>query len=104
MRDRTGAIFFIMVSNVMNSVFSNLTTIEQEIPVFLRERGSKSYYVSAYFVSKVLSDFLPQTIFPAVFGVIAYWVVGLNADFWRFMAFLLILIVVGHTGQSLGRF
>jgi len=102
MGDRTGALFFVMVSQVMSSVFSNVSSMDQEIGVFIRERGSKTYHTSAYFISKWIADIPNQVIFPLIFGSISYWIVGLNGDFVRFLVFLLVLVVVGNAALALG--
>jgi uncharacterized membrane protein YwzB len=42
--------------------------------LFKKERANGCYYVSAYYLSKTLSDIIPlRIIMPLVFGAIVYW-------------------------------
>ncbi|KAL9648047.1 hypothetical protein ABK040_012101 [Willaertia magna] len=102
-QDRNGVLFFCLVNQAMNSVFSSLTVfLLEEKKVFLRERGSKMYSVSAYYLGRSVSE-LPNIIFfPILFGTIAYWMCGLNPGADRFFIFLLIIVSVALAAQSLG--
>lgn len=101
-QDRIGVLFFIVVVQVMGSIFAAVSTFPTELAVFLRERGSKTYRVSSYFVGKTLADVPHQVIFPTIFGVIAYWMIGLNPGADRFFIFLLTNVVISVTAQSFG--
>lgn len=74
-----------------------------EVEVFRRERGSKTYRVSSYFWGRTIADIPLNLLFPVLFGVILYWMVGLNPDAGRFFRFLLISIVITLTAQSMGQ-
>lgn len=102
-QDRIGVLFFILINQAMGSLFSAVSTFPAELAVFLRERGSKTYHVSAYFLGKTLAEIPHQIIFPTLFGVIAYWMVGLNPYADRFFIFLLISFVMSVTAQSFGQ-
>jgi ATP-binding cassette subfamily G (WHITE) protein 2 len=44
----------------------------------LRERASGAYYVSAYYVAKMLAEVAVQLAFPLLFSCIVYFLVGLQ--------------------------
>lgn len=68
-----------------------------------RERSSKTYRTSSYFFGRSIADIPLNLFFPVLFGVILYWMVGLNADAGRFFRFLLINIVMTLTAESIGQ-
>lgn len=102
-QDRIGVLFFMLINGAMGSLFSAVSTFPAELAVFLRERGSKTYHVSAYFFGKTIAEIPHQIIFPTLFGVIAYWMVGLNPGADRFFIFLLITFIISVTAQSFGQ-
>lgn len=102
-QDRIGVLFFMMDFAAMSSLFSALSTFPADLAVFLRERGSKTYHVSSYFLGKTLAEIPHQILFPTLFGAIVYWIVGLNPSVDRFFIFLLTLFVIAVSGQSFGQ-
>ena len=102
-QDRNGVLFFCLVNQSMNSIFGSLTVfLLEEKKVFLRERGSKMYKVSAYYLGRSISE-LPNIIFfPILFGTIVYWMCNLNPGADRFFVFLLILVSMALAAQALG--
>jgi ABC-type multidrug transport system permease subunit len=67
---------------------------------FCRERSTNAYDTFSYFTAKFIAE-LPVNVTPSfIFGIIIYWVVGLNAD--TFGYFLLILMMEVLTAISLG--
>ncbi len=42
----------------------------------LRERASGAYYVSAYYVAKMMAEMIVQMFFPLLFSCIVYFLVG----------------------------
>jgi ABC-type multidrug transport system ATPase subunit len=102
-QNRTGVLFFVMINQMMNSLFSGLLLFIDEKPVYLRERSARAYHVSSYFLGKITSE-LPQLIYPIIFGIIVYWMTGLNDSFDNFLVFLLILLVGSYCALSFGEF
>jgi len=83
----------------MNALFGSLLVFPKEIAVFQRERGAKAYRVSSYFLGKSVADIPFQLLFPLIFGIIAYWMVGLNSTFSHFLFFLFVNMLVVLTAQ-----
>jgi len=102
-QDRSGVLFFMMLNQAMGALFGSMVVfLNSEKPVFMRERGSKTYRVSSYYLGKSLAEIPNQIFFPILFGAIAYWICNLNPAVDRFFMYLLILICVNITAQSLG--
>ncbi|KAL9647271.1 hypothetical protein ABK040_012622 [Willaertia magna] len=101
-QDRIGVLFFVLLNQAMNALFSSLTMVADEKPVYLRERGAKMYRVSSYYLGRSLAEIPNIFFFPVLFSVITYWMVGLNPAVDRFFMFLLIVSVLCLCAQSLG--
>lgn len=103
-QNRIGGFFFI----IMNLVFGNLAMVPvfvEDRRQFVQERSLGYYRSSSYFVSKVLTDIVPNRIFPVlVFGVIVYWMMGFQADLCKFLIFLACLVQVAVSAGSCAYF
>uniref|UniRef100_S4RLX7 ATP-binding cassette, sub-family G (WHITE), member 2b n=1 Tax=Petromyzon marinus TaxID=7757 RepID=S4RLX7_PETMA len=75
-QNRMGVFFFLII----NLVFANLSAVElflYERVLFMHESSSGYYRTSAYFLSKVFADLLPNRIVPIViFAAISYFMIG----------------------------
>jgi len=91
-----------MINQTMTSLFGGLQVFNLEKVVFLRERGSKTYRVSSYYLAKSLAEIPHQLVFPTLFLLIAYWIIGFYDTPGCFFTFLLILILMALTAQALG--
>ncbi|XP_065904854.1 broad substrate specificity ATP-binding cassette transporter ABCG2-like [Dysidea avara] len=85
----SGGIFFCMLCNLF-AVASSLELFISERALFIHENSSGYYRVSSYFLSKFIGDLIPLRLLPIpFFSVIAYWMVGLQADAGKFFLFML---------------
>lgn len=72
-----------------------------ESAITVRERASKAYSVSAYILSKTLSE-LPRTALICVgFVSISYWMIGLRQEAGPFFILLLTQFLTVHTAESI---
>ncbi|KAL6069457.1 ATP-binding cassette sub- G member 2 [Balamuthia mandrillaris] len=101
-QDRQGALFFIVVNQAMGSMMTTLVMFPEERGVFIREHSSGAYGTLAYFLSKSIADLPFMTVFPIIFCLITYWMVGLDADVEKFFIFLACVVLVAQVAQSLG--
>jgi len=102
-QDRSGVLFFVMLNQAMGTLFSSMIVfLNGEMNVFLRERGSKTYKVSSYFLGKTLAEVPNLIILPIINSAITYWLCNLNPAVDRFFMFMLIIIMVNITAQGLG--
>jgi len=101
-QDRIGLLFFISINQFFNAFFGVLNTFPKEKPIVQRERASKSYSVSAYYLAKFFSE-LPFTIAPPfIFCCIIYFMANLNPDADRFFIFVLITCTLSICSTGLG--
>jgi hypothetical protein len=54
--------------------------VTEERGLFLREKSSKMYSTSAYFLSKIVIEIPLNTILSFIFGIVGYSMVGMNSD------------------------
>jgi len=86
--DHVGAMFFILVYNMFQSVFTSIFTFPLEKAVTTRERNSGSYRLSAYYLAKMFSSLPFLLLFPTLVVLIAYFMVGLKLEVGAFFIFL----------------
>ncbi|CAF1270354.1 unnamed protein product [Rotaria sordida] len=98
---REPVIFFCAINQ---GVFGALTVINSfpvERTLTLRERASGTYYASAYFIAKILSDTLVQLPIPILFTCVVYFLIGLQLLAGKFFLFMLFIILCSITSTSL---
>jgi len=100
--DRAGALYFIITNQAFPNVTGALVAFLEEKDVFIRERSSRSYRTSPYYIAKSFSELPGQLIFPIVFSCISYWMIGLNPDPERFLVFIGIMLLLNFISVSLG--
>jgi ABC-type phosphate transport system permease subunit len=71
-----GVIFFVVTNSSLVSLFAVIQTFPMEMPVFLREHGSRLYRTELYFMTKHLSDVPFLIVQTFIYSVIVYWMVG----------------------------
>jgi ABC-type multidrug transport system permease subunit len=79
-----------------------ILTFGAEKVVVERERASKSYRLSSFYLGKVAAELPLNLVSPLVFGCVVYWLVGLNPAPGRFFIFLVIMLEVGFASIGLG--
>ena len=100
-KNRNGAIFFI----VTNQVFTSLSALDlfiKERILFVHENVSGYYHVSTYFVSKVLCDILPLRTIPALgFSLIVYFLMAFQRTAEKFFIFFFCIWLTSLCSSSL---
>ncbi|XP_009305364.1 broad substrate specificity ATP-binding cassette transporter ABCG2c isoform X2 [Danio rerio] len=101
LQNRTGAFFFL----VINMVFGNLSAVElfvSERELFIHENSSGFYRTSAYFLSKVFADLIPNRILPVfIFSAIPYFMMGLKPEVEAFFLYCVTMSMVSLSAVSL---
>ncbi|XP_064642408.1 uncharacterized protein LOC135496813 isoform X2 [Lineus longissimus] len=77
-RDREGVLFFSSVYWSFVPLFDNLASYPTERVIINKERAAGSYRLSAFFLSKWLSELILLLIQPLGFLIIVYWTIGLK--------------------------
>jgi ABC-type multidrug transport system ATPase subunit/ABC-type multidrug transport system permease subunit len=100
--DRLGGLFFFNLLWSVVSMFSTLFAFPSERAVLNKDRASGAYRLSAYYVAKTLVETPAECIYPLIFSVIVYWVVGLRSSAAGFLIFVVILMASVLTWQAIG--
>jgi ABC-type multidrug transport system ATPase subunit len=101
-RDRIGVVFFLVVNQTMYTYSTALTTFMSGKAVYMRERGAKIYHVSSYYLAITVAELPNAILFNWLYGIVAYWMVGLNPAADRFFFFLLIIALQSLAMQAYG--
>lgn len=73
-----------------------------ERPVYQRERASRMYRISAYYISKMISELPLQLSMPLLFLSVVYFAVGLRPGFQHFVVFCIIVLGLTFACNSFG--
>jgi ABC-type multidrug transport system permease subunit len=83
-------------------MFGALNSFPAERGVVNRDRSSKMYHVLPYYLARFICDIPLRVGQGCLFGIIVYWIVGLNPSAAAFFIFVCLLIVEGLAAQGLG--
>jgi len=101
-QDRNGIIFFMVLNQSFGGMFGAVQTFGKEKSIIVRERFSKAYHVSAYYLARFWTNLPGDIIFPCIAGCIIYFPVGLNSEPQRFLIFLCAIALVAFCAQGVG--
>ena len=102
-RDREGALFFVVVSQIMSSLNSVLLTFPLERILLVREQSNGMYSVTSYFLGKFISTLPFEFFFPTFLTLVIYWMVQFTATPGiRVFMFWLTLVALNFASASLG--
>jgi ABC-type multidrug transport system permease subunit len=99
-QDRQGALFFVTVNQFLSAVVGQVNTFPSERVLFYREHANNMYSMPAFYFSKIFADLPFQLVFPTIFSLISYYMVGFQAS--RFVVFWLLVLLVANVGASMG--
>lgn len=104
--DTIGLLYFMLMFLSFRSMFVSLFTFPEEQRHMLKERASGMYRLSAFYISRVFSDFPSDMSIPSMFIVIVYFMAGLRytagAFFGIYGTILLTMFVAQAYGLLLG--
>jgi len=103
-QDRSGFIFFFMTYWVFMSLFQGMMQFLPERNIILKERGSGSYRLSAYYFSKIISELPMRILLPFIFLCISYPMANLNPSPAAFFAIACLQLLATLAGESVGLF
>jgi len=101
-QDRTGLLVFCIMLMAFSSAAGVVAVYALERNAVAHEHSNNTYSLFSYYFSKFFAELPFQIMFPTVFTVITYWVVGLDTEFQKFLIFLAAIILVANIGQSIG--
>ena len=96
--------FFTMTVWVIESMFDSLMSFPPERDVILRERASKSYRLSAYFMAKTTADAPTRILLPFLYMFVSYWMAGIDNSFGVFIGSVGCTLLSVMAGEALGLF
>ncbi|XP_062517800.1 protein white-like [Corticium candelabrum] len=98
----SGVLFFVCINNTLINMFAVIQTFPSEMPVMLREHGSRLYRIELYYLTKHLSD-LPVVVFQTfIYSIVIYWMVGLQQSMDKFLVFYGVLITIANIALGCG--
>eukprot|EP00894_Picocystis_sp_ML_P002464 jgi/Pico_ML_1/52981/g3606.t1 len=100
--DVAGLLFFSVLFCSFQALFAALFTFPNEFRMITKERTSSMYKLSAYYISRTLSDLPMDGITPAIMVTLLYWLGGLQRNGWTFLAYLCTIILSTLVSQSVG--
>lgn len=100
--DVAGLLFFSVLFCSFQALFAALFTFPNEFRMITKERTSSMYKLSAYYISRTLSDLPMDGITPAIMVTLLYWLGGLQRNGWIFLAYLSTIILSTLVSQSVG--
>lgn len=102
--DRAGYVFFFQSYWFVMTLFQGIMTFLPERVIILKERSAGSYRLSAFFLSKIMSELPVQLLMPFLFLVISYPMSNLNNSVSVFFAVVGTQLLATLCGESVGIF
>ncbi len=105
LEDLLGLLFFTSTYIFFASTFSAVMEFLPERPILKRERESKLYHLSAYFLSKCLSTLPVRLVLTTLLFTVAYvMAIYSYLDVQTYFMILAVLLLVALVGESVGMF
>jgi ATP-binding cassette subfamily G (WHITE) protein 2 len=101
---RVPVLFFCAINQGMFGALMVINSFPSERKIVLRERAAGSYYVSAYYLAKILSETILQIITPVIFSAIVYFLVGFQPDAVKFVIFTAFMVLCSLAATSVALF
>ncbi|CAI5488360.1 unnamed protein product [Closterium sp. Naga37s-1] len=103
-QDQVKLLFFTNIFWNFFPLFGALFTFPQERTILAKERASDMYRLSAYYVSRQLSDLPMEWLLPTLFVLTTYFMASLKLTAANFFAFLFSIYLIVTTAQGCGLF
>ena len=103
-QDTLGVYFFICINSSFGSMFPTLKKFAIEKEIVLKERASKSYQASSFYLAKFLSSVPIEFGISILYTSIIYWAIGLNHSGSAYFSFLVIICCLSLCSSGMGLF
>ncbi|KAF0691655.1 Aste57867_17160 [Aphanomyces stellatus] len=97
-----GCIFFIIVNQFIANATPQFDAVPNELPIMIREYNGGLYHAWVWYVAKTVSESIFQVIFPMVFLIPAYFLIGFGGNAAVFFTFYLFLVLTASAAVGLG--
>ncbi|CAI5481441.1 unnamed protein product [Closterium sp. Yama58-4] len=101
-QDQVGLLFFISIFWGFFPLFAAIFTFPQERAILAKERASDMYRLSAYYLSRQLSDLPMEWLLPTLFLLISYFMASLKLTAGAFFGLLFSTYLIVTTAQGCG--
>ncbi|CAI5496210.1 unnamed protein product [Closterium sp. Naga37s-1] len=101
-QDQVGLLFFISIFWGFFPLFAAIFTFPQERSILAKERASDMYRLSAYYLSRQLSDLPMEWLLPTLFLLICYFMANLKLTAAAFFGLLFSTYLIVTTAQGCG--
>ncbi|KAI8895869.1 P-loop containing nucleoside triphosphate hydrolase protein [Globomyces pollinis-pini] len=92
-QNRLGSIFFLQ-SLLAFAGLSAISSLQNDLILFLRERSNGFYGVFPYYLSKILFDLIPLRIIPTlIISTIPYFLIGLSTNPFNYIKFVSTMVL-----------
>lgn len=98
----SGAFFLITMNIMMSSSMPAVVMFPSERAVFLMEQANAVYNPIPYGVSKILAEVPVNAIFPVIFSLIVYWMIGLREGADHVFLFIFNAVLIGTVSYLFG--
>lgn len=100
-QNKNGALFFIIINQIMSNTFSTIQTFPQSLKNFNYDYQRKKYPLINYYIVKTSIDIPFQIFNTALFGLLSVYITDITDKIFQFVS---ILVVVALTAASFGYF
>ncbi|KAJ3670244.1 hypothetical protein LUZ60_010568 [Juncus effusus] len=101
-QDQVGLLYFMVGFWNFYPSFQAIFTFPQERMMLTKERSSRMYRLSSYFMARTLGDLPMELILPAISVTIVYWMGCLKPTFLSYISFLIVVLVSVLVAQGFG--
>ena len=103
-QNKSGVIFFLVITFTFGNVFIQCLTIPMELPVVKREYQNGMYTTVPYFLSKIITELPYLVALPALQLGISYFMIGLREEVLAFLTCVACCICIAWASTGLGWF
>lgn len=100
-QNKNGALFFIIINQIMSNTFSTIQTFPQSLKNFNYDYQRKKYPLINYYIVKTSIDIPFQIFNTALFGLLSVYITDITDKIFQFVS---ILVVIALTAASFGYF
>lgn len=100
-QNRFGALFFILINQIMNSLFNTLQTFPEFIKQLKYDKSRQKYNNSQFYFSKTLVDIPFQLVNTVLYCLLSLYMTNLTQNVFQFMSIIFLTVLCA---SSLGYF
>jgi len=103
-QNRVGLLFFVAVQQAFSVSGTTVNRFPLEKPIFYRENSGGYYGSTAYYLSRAFGETPFTILFALIFGVIVYWMTGLQSSASKFFIFEGFVAMLALCAEGMGLF